>query len=116
METKIMESIKIGDRVRQLRDSAGLTQSDVANYLHVDQSYISKCEKNERQFSAAVFEKLSSLLGCSSESLLNPAAPLDSLSLSFRSASLQVSDYEAVSDINRIALNIKQMRGLFERK
>lgn len=116
METKIVQTMKIGDRVCQLRKSVGLTQQDLAAFLQVDQSYIAKCEKGERQFSAAMFEKLAALLGSSPEALLNPAYPAETLSLSFRSAPLQVSDYEAISDINRIALNIKWMRGLLERE
>ena len=46
-----------GKRFSELRDRSGFTQSMVAEYLDVDQSYISKCEKGERQFSADILEK-----------------------------------------------------------
>ncbi len=47
----------VGERFSKLRIKNGFTQSQVAHYLEVDQSYISKYEKDERQaslFSIAV--------------------------------------------------------------
>ena len=54
----------IGKRFNELREKSGFTQSQIAEYLSVDQSYISKCEKNERQFSTDVLEKAAELFGC----------------------------------------------------
>lgn len=46
----------IGERFSELRNGSGFTQKQLAKYLNVDQSYISKCEKNERQFSIAYLD------------------------------------------------------------
>ena len=35
----------IGKRFNELREGSRFTQSQIAEYLGVDQSYISKCEK-----------------------------------------------------------------------
>lgn len=35
----------VGKRFSELRNRSGFTQSMIAEYLDVDQSYISKCEK-----------------------------------------------------------------------
>jgi len=114
METKTEVKVNVGDRVNRLRKGAGLTQQNVAEFLGVDQTYISKCESGERQFSALILDKLATLLGCELSCLVDGAVEADSLNVSYRSDSLLVSDYEVVSDINRIALNLKQMRRWLE--
>ena len=37
----------MGKRFSELRNGSGFTQSQLAEYLDVDQSYISKCEKRK---------------------------------------------------------------------
>ena len=59
----------IGERFNELRNKSGLTQSQIADFLKVDQSYISKCEKSERQFSIDILEKAAALFGCPIEYL-----------------------------------------------
>ena len=54
----------VGKKFKELRNKSGLTQNQVADYLEVDQSYISKCEKDERQFSIDIIEKAAALFGC----------------------------------------------------
>ena len=54
----------MGKKFKMLRERSGFTQSQLAEYLNVDQSYISKCEQNERQFSVDILEKTSNLFGC----------------------------------------------------
>jgi len=45
-----MTNITIGQKVKALREKAGLSQGQIAQFLGVDQGTISKCEKGERQF------------------------------------------------------------------
>ena len=61
----------IAKRFSELRDRSGFTQGIIAEYLGVDQSYISKCEKGERQFSVDVLDKASELFGCTIEYFVN---------------------------------------------
>ncbi len=37
----------VGNKVASLRKKNKLTQKQIADFLNVDQSYISKCESNE---------------------------------------------------------------------
>ncbi len=56
-----MDLVKIGEKIKQLREKSGLTQSNIAQYLSLDQSTIAKFEKGERNISLSVLEKLSTL-------------------------------------------------------
>ena len=53
--------MKIGSlaskRFKDLRESSGLTQCQVANFLNIDQSYISKFENGECKLSIDTMEK-----------------------------------------------------------
>lgn len=110
MERNEMKGVAIGERVADLRNKSGLTQSKVANILGVGQSYISKCEKGERQFSVTVLEKLASLFGCEVACLLNETQSIEPMNISYRSSALDDADYADIMVLNQIAINIKQMR------
>ena len=96
----------LGRRFSEIRIQSGLTQNQMAEYLQVDQSYISRCEKNERQFSADVLEKAACLFGCCccylhgdvKEPVLHP------LKMPVRDVS--GADLESIATINRIAINL----------
>jgi transcriptional regulator with XRE-family HTH domain len=51
----------IGARIKSLRESSGLTQSNVANYLKVDQSLVSMVEKGKRSLTSDMLDKLAAL-------------------------------------------------------
>jgi len=102
----------IGQKVRTLREKAGLNQAQIAQFLGVDQSTISKCEKGERQFQVDHLERLGSLFCASLGDLMNDEAPLAPLQIAFRADGMQVEDLNAIADIQKIALNLDQMRAL----
>jgi transcriptional regulator with XRE-family HTH domain len=104
--------VNVGSKVKRLREKSGLSQIQIAKFLGVDQSYISKCEKDERQFNVDSLEKLCNLFGCSMPDLINLDSPTETLNFAFRSSAIENDDLIAISDINKIALNIQQMRKL----
>ena len=110
MDSTVMKGVAIGERVADLRNKAGLTQSKVAKILGVDQSYISKCEKGERHFSVSILEKLASLFGFEVSCLLDETQNIEPMSISYRSDALDDADYGDIMVLNQIAINIKQMR------
>ena len=59
----------IGNNIKTLRDGMGFNQSNIARFLNVDQSLISKVEKGERILSADMLEKLASLFGVSVDAI-----------------------------------------------
>jgi transcriptional regulator with XRE-family HTH domain len=107
-----MTSILIGQKVKELREKAGLNQMQIAQFLGVDQSNISKCEKGERQFQVDHLERLGSLFGVPLSDLMNENVPLAPMQIAFRGDGMQVEDLNAIADIQKIALNLDQMRAL----
>ena len=103
-------------RFKELRNKNGLTQSQIAEFLGVDESYISKCEKNEKRFSRDMLEKAAELFGCSVEYFFtdeSPESELMPVALKARSVN-NVEDLKAVAAINKIALNLRFMEDLLK--
>ena len=60
----------LGEKLKELRESKGLVQRQVAAELEVDTAYISKMEGNEKSVSRSYLKKLAVLLNVSEEKLL----------------------------------------------
>ena len=101
-------------RFNGLREKSGLTQNQMAKYLGVDQSYISKCEKGERQFSVDVLEKAATLFGCPVEYLTDESAKFTPMPLALRAKTLATEDLKTLAVIQKISLNLRFMDGLLE--
>lgn len=99
----------IGRNIKALREGMGLNQSNLAHFLNVDQSLISKVEKGERSLSSDMLEKLACLFGITIDDIETGALESSNLSFAFRASDLSVEDMEAISIINRIALNSEYM-------
>ncbi len=104
--------LRIGKNIKALREQSGFTQSNLANYLNVDQSLISKIEKNERTMTSDMLEKLSALFGVEVESFSQDSIPINRISFALRASEISEDDLETISDINRIALNLNFMTRL----
>ncbi len=109
-----MTNSSIGHKVKELRERAGLNQMQIAQFLEVDQSTISKCEKGERQFQVDHLERMANLFGVTLSDLMNEAVQAQSLRIAFRADGVQVEDLAAIADIHKIALNLRQMRALLQ--
>ena len=104
----------IGNNIKTLRDGMGFNQSTIAHFLNVDQSMISKVEKGERNLSADMLEKLACLFGISIDTIEGSTIEASSLSFAFRASELSAEDLEAISAINRVALNSEYMAELLK--
>ena len=104
----------IAKRFSELRDRSGFTQGIIAEYLGVDQSYISKCEKGERQFSVDVLDKASELFGCTIEYFVNESTEFTQMPIALRAKSVTLEDLNTISAMNKIALNLRFMESLLE--
>lgn len=105
-----MSSILIGEKVKSLRIMSGLGQEQIAQFLGVDQSTISKCEKGERQFQVAHLERLGSLFGIPLADMMKEEMPMSSIQIAFRTDAIQMEDLNAIAEIQKIAVNLCQMR------
>ena len=100
----------IGENIRALRENAGFTQSGLAQFLGIDQSLVARIEKGERSISADMLEKLSPLFGVTVEQIESQPVETRKLSIAFRGSEFTVREMEAISAINKIALNSEFMR------
>jgi transcriptional regulator with XRE-family HTH domain len=101
-----------GETFKALRESQKITQSQMAKYLNVDQSYISKFETNERQLSIDLLEKSSNLFGCSVRVFFEDGFKLSDMKTAFRKSNSNMIELEDLALINRIALNLEMMEKL----
>lgn len=90
----------IGQEIKHLREQSGITQFQLANYLQVDQSLISRVEKNERQPSVEFIEKISALFGCPTDYFDATNKDISPLKFAFRANDINNEDFETVAAIN----------------
>lgn len=96
-------------RIRELRKESKITQEQLAQYLKVDQSMITKLENGSRSLNVTFIEKLCSLFGCSEKYLMGEEDEYIPLNFAFRSNGIQAEDLESIAAVNRIAMNIRYM-------
>lgn len=109
-----MDLVKIGKKIKELRENSGLTQTNIAQFLSLDQSMIAKIEKGERNISLNVLEKLSILFCCSFKDVLKNNDLNPSLTISFRAKDTAPEDLECLSVINKIAVNQFEMDEIYK--
>jgi len=104
----------IGSKVKKMREVAGINQEQIARFLNIDQSMISKCESGERQFQIDQLEQLCNLFGCSLMDLVNQESDIKPLKFAFRANSIQDKDFVAIAEVQKIVMNLSEMRYLLE--
>lgn len=90
----------IGDRLRQLREEHGYSQKQLENYLGIDQSNLSKIERNKRNLNVNLLEKLCLLYNCSPEYILGESDEYIPTKIAFRKN--KHIDLNAVAKVNEI--------------
>lgn len=96
-------------RLKELRKESKLTQEQLANYLKVDQTLITKLENGTRNLNVTLIEKLCSLFGCTEDYLLGREDAYLPLNFAFRSSKIQAEDLESIAAVNKIVMNIRYM-------
>lgn len=98
----------VGRNIKNMREKSGLNQRQVAEFLDLDQSMISKIEKGERNISASLIDKLANLFCCSVSSLISGEDNIN-CKIAFRSNAISSEDLKALSLVNKIVLNQFEM-------
>lgn len=96
-------------RIKSLRKESKLTQEQMASYLEVDQSLVTKLENGTRNLNVDLIEKICNLFGCTEEYLLGESDEYIPLNFAFRSNNIQAEDLQSIAMINKIAMNLRFM-------
>lgn len=99
-------------RLKALRTGSGITQAQMAEYLGVDQSMVTKLENGTRTLNITLIDKICSLFGCSEGYLTGADDAYIPLSFAFRANGadgVQACDLESIAAVNRIVMNIRSM-------
>lgn len=104
-----MKKEEIGIRLQQIRNESKITQAQLAQYLGIDQSTVTKLENGTRKLNVSLIEKICNLFGCSEAFLLGEDDEYIPLNFSFRSNGLEAEDLESIAAVNKIIMNIRYM-------
>lgn len=104
-----MAQMEVNVRLKELRKSCKLTQEQMAKYLDVDQTLITKFENGTRAMSVTMIDQICSLFGCTEEYLFGQSDLYIPLNFAFRSNGIQGDDLRSIAAINKIAMNIRYM-------
>jgi transcriptional regulator with XRE-family HTH domain len=104
----------LNNRLKELRIKSKLTQEQVAKYLDVDQSMVTKLENGTRTLNVTLIDKICSLFGCSEDYLLGNSEDYIPLNFAFRANGIQTEDLQSIAAVNKIAMNIRYMNEIGE--
>lgn len=104
----------VGKNIKVLRKNSLLSQGNLALFLNVDQSYVSKIENGERIISSDMLEKISELFGVTVENIMTEASDFKAISFALRADQIGTEDLETIRSINKLALNLNFMQNLIE--
>ncbi len=106
----------IGERLKQARERAGLTQDQVAKSLGVLREQVSYFENGRREIDLVTLFRLADLYGYSAAHFLlgQRARPGEDLSIAFRAGELGEEDLEVVAWVQRFARNLALLDELLQ--
>lgn len=104
----------VGEKLKSMRLLNNLTQELVANYLGIDQTYVAKMEKNEREINLEFLQRLADLYGCDIR-CFSENINLKPIKIAYRADNITKEDLEMIAKIQRIALNLREMDEMKEK-
>ena len=97
-------------RLKELRKLNSYTQKEVADYLKINQSHLSKIENGPCNLNELDFEKICLLFDCSPDYLLGKSDHYES-TIALREGNEKV-DLNAIAKMNQILGHLKELRKL----
>ena len=98
----------VGSRLKKLRQEHGYSQRQVAEYLEIDQSNLSKIENDKRNLNLVLLDKICYLYNCTPNFLLGKTNDYDKLQISFKSGNN--IDLNAIAKINQLNYHLEVLR------
>ena len=99
----------VGEIFKDIRSKCGFTQEQMATFLGVDRTMISKYEKGERGLGVGTLEKACEVFGCSL-SVLRGLEEYRPMTVAYRAKELTIEDMEAICMVQKIALNLRTIK------
>ena len=115
MESKKITLPEMGARFKEIRTKCGFTQEQIANFLELDRTMITKFEKGERSLGIADLERACELFGCNLK-VLRGLQEFEPMTVAYRAKELTLEDMEAVRNVQRIVLNLRRIKAYQEEK
>ena len=105
----------ICEKLKMMREKAGLRQGQIAEYLRVTQTFISKVESGERNLTVDQLESVLYLYGYSLASFTDKDLNPQPTQFAFQAQDVSQDDLRTIAEINRIASNIRFMEKTLEK-
>lgn len=102
----------IVEKLKILRETSNYSQKQIASFLGIDQTTLSKIESGDRKLSVVQAEKLAMLYGFDVASLRKSESISSSVRIAFRANDVKQQDLLDVAEMNQILLNLKLMKNL----
>lgn len=104
----------IGANLKIKRESVGLNQSQVAQYLGIQREVISYYESGKRKVSTVLLQKIANIYGCKiTDFLQEKIEETPQVSMAFRAASeLSQDDLNTIINAKQLLSNIKSLKKL----
>lgn len=104
----------LGEYFKELRKKINVSQVEMAKFLSLEQSSISRFENGERALSLSSIEKACLLFGIPTEELFKMGETVETIAPKFRKSSTASDSLDDISSINKIALNLMEMKKILE--
>lgn len=107
-----MEIINIlGGNLKKIREKAGFTQSQIADYIKIGRSAYSNYEAGLREVPIDVLERVAKLFGCEPSVLFEENIQTDDImfATAFRISNLSPADMEEIGSFKDIVLSYLKM-------
>ncbi len=104
----------IFEKLRMMREEAGLRQGQIADYLGVTQTFISKVETGERNLTVDQLESIVNLYGYSLAAFADIEQDVHPIQFAFRAQDVSQDDLRSIADIGKIAINSRFMAKALE--
>ena len=102
------------EKLKMMREKAGLRQGQIADYLGVTQTFISKVETGERNLTVDQLENLVNLYGYSLAAFADMEQDVHPIQFAFRAQDVSQDDLRIIAEIGKIAINSRFMARTLE--